>query len=287
MNAAPWMICKTFLESSSPQEQKRLFSFLPKNIQERFSLFPSIEVNPQRKSTDQQALLFKMHYAWMAPLLRNFSENDLRLCLSALNQDQIKGLEKRLRFADHTIKLSPIAASYIQNYLLQQLSKDIKDLLPFHFLPRTSLSPLLDLSYSQFQTLFSLLGLFDLSFALKQIIDTARLKHIYQGLTSAQQAFLSSLQLPKSFFAPKPHFLDGWDNDPKSLPQLIDERGIHRFALALSGQDSSFVWYLTHFMDPAFAQKIKTQLIPLESSKTLEMLQQQVLQTVSTMKQPG
>lgn len=287
MNAAPWMICKNFLESSSAHEQKRLSSFLPKNIQERLSLFPSIEINPQRKSIDQKALLFKMHYAWMAPLLRNFSENDLRLCLSALSKDQIKGLEKRLRFSDHMIKLSPIAASYIHNYLLKMLSTDIKDLLPFHCLPRTSLSPLLDLPYSQFPTLFSLLGLFDLSFALKQIIDTAQLKHIYQGLSSTQQAFLSSLQLPKSFFAPKPHFLEHWDNEPKSLHLLIDERGIHRFALALSGQDSSFVWYLTHFMDPVFAQKIKTQLVPLESSKTLEMLQQQVLQTLSTMKQSG
>lgn len=287
MHAAPWMICKTFIESSAAHEQKKLLSLLPKNIQERFSLLPSIEVNPQRKSVDQKALLFKIHYAWMAPLLRNFSENDLRLCLSALSKDQITGLEKRLRFADHTIKLSSVAASYIHNYLLLNLTQEIKDLLPFHFLPRTSLSPLLDLSYSQFPLLFSLLGLFDLSFALKQIIDTTRLKHIYQGLTSTQQAFLSSLQLPKSFFAPKPHFLEDWDNEPKSLSQLIDERGIHRFALALSGQDSSFIWYLTHFMDPVFAQKIKTLFVPLESSKTLEMLEQQLLQTLSTLKQSG
>lgn len=271
MSRVALMACKAFLSGYPPSMQEMLFQLLPKAQQIEIAELP----NPAALETKERLkwdLLNELHYSWLAPLLRNFAENDLRLFMAALSAEQKKGLEKVLGFGNHLPKLSPLAKSTFRKQLLQQVTQN-QELIPMGCLPEHPLNHLLTLPHAKLEALVRYLGLHDLSFEMRQIIATAKLKEIFNALSKKEGEYLQTLLLHKEPLVFERLFLEKWDSSKEELTKLLLQRGAHRLKHALYFCTTSLNWYVTHRLDMHLAG-----LVLKHSEKPVHMRAETILQ---------
>ncbi|MBI2809661.1 MAG: hypothetical protein HYX67_02360, partial [Candidatus Melainabacteria bacterium] len=174
---------------SSPQ-QNALFNVLSPELSEKLKN-ASLSTDPMRGSGPLQDELAHVHFSWMTPFLRSLSETDIKLFLSSLTPEQMKGLKNALLLSNTIPSPSTLGKTYLRKTLFDQIASE--DLAPVSCLSDHPLNCLLDLTTAEFTSLIELLSMHDLSVEIRQIIETSKLKEIYALLSKAQTSFLKTL----------------------------------------------------------------------------------------------
>ncbi|NGX59666.1 MAG: hypothetical protein KR126chlam3_00822 [Chlamydiae bacterium] len=243
MKPTTLMVCKGLI---SPERQGNLTALLSRDDQEIFAELPS--PTPLSKEHLQWDLLDHIYFSWLAPFLRTLTEGEIRSFLAVLTPSQSQGLTKLLGFENHLPTFPKVSKQALRAILLRHIRQN-KELVPFAFLPEHPINQLLSISSDHLAKLILYLGLHDLSFEMRQIIDTKKLKKIFTTLTKKEGEYLSTLILYREPLIFKRLFLGNWDGTKEGLHKLLQERGANRLAHTLYDASESLTWYLTHTLD--------------------------------------
>lgn len=233
-----------FLKRLSPSQKKELTSVLPGEVISGLEESKKTFLNPF--SIESEKALFLIHSSWITPLIRKLPENDMHLMLAALDEETSDKVRSILLLKKVKKELFSSAKKYFLHLLWQDLKSDFPNLSPLSCLPDSDLNSLLCLHPKDLDQLIDLLGIHDLHAEIKQIIETTKLKNIFQSLTKEQIQYLNKLQSQKEKITFKPMHLAKWSGSKAQLQLLLRQRGLNRFAKALFRQSSSLIWYLKH-----------------------------------------
>lgn len=133
-----------------------------------------------------QDIVSHTHYSWLAPVIEKMPKHIQLPIVASLPQPQNAGVGKMLK-----LPVLPAPPPSTQAFLLAQLYKawNPTDALPREYLPKTSLEALLTLSKADLVDLIDLLAMYDLSDAIRHIVDKKYLKKIYQCLSPQNSIF--------------------------------------------------------------------------------------------------
>jgi hypothetical protein len=280
MNGSSAFVCRAFLEKCPPNRRAALFHLLPEKTQQLLEEIPQINADLDRPFPSLKQLLGRIHFSWFAPHLRTLAENDIRLFLAALNPEQAEGLKNILLFSDHSPPLTVHSESYIQEIFMQKLTHG-EALLPLNLLPVSPLSALLDLSLEQMEHLVRYLGLHDLAFEMRQIIETARLKRIFSTLTKQEKEYLQALLPKKEPVVLKRLHIQNWDGRRESLKALTQQRGLQRLGKALYGEHPTLIFFIARRFDIGMGQEMLKACTKVELAKAKQHLTEQIVQILN------
>jgi len=265
-------ICKSLIEQCPPEKAASLLQLMPDKWQQELknSATPILVEGPP---LDDE--LSAIHTSWLAPHLRTFSEEEIRLFLAALDSDQAKQLSKTLGLSNHLPRLSKHARSYFRKVLFDALTKD-QELLPATWLPKHPANALMHRPPKELPPILIDWGLHDLAYEMRKIISTAEIKKIFNGLTKPEGEYLKSLLLQQEPLVFKRLFLQGWDGEKETLHQRLEERGAERLGALLYGSDESLAWHLTHRLEMGLAGKVVKYRKKNEHPRAIELLTAQL-----------
>lgn len=284
------MVLKAFLNRCSPEKKKKLERFLPDSERLRLEELPSFpeEVTPEGFSN--RTILEQVHWSWLLPTLKTYSEQEQNLFLSAI-ANQIPQTARSLAHAlqipepNETNEMNQAARSFLCEILSNSLIGPKDRLLPIDYLPPTSLKSLLWLSKKELTRVIDFLSMHDLAAELRQIVETKILKKIYSLLSEDERKFLKTATSRKEAFSLPRLGLERWDGSEESLRLLLHRRGLARFGTALSGQDPDFIWYICHRLDIGRGNALFKLCSKEESSPEIaETIIQQIDEIVNILK---
>lgn len=237
------MVCKGLI----PEEKVRfLVPLLPREDQVVFEQLPTPwPLSGEHLKWD---LLDHIHFSWLAPYLRTLSSAEIKVFLAVLSETQRHGLEKLLGYENNIPELPKISKIGLREILLEQIKQN-QELTPFAFLPDHPLNALLQFSSEILAKVVRYLGLHDLSYEMRQIIDTKELKRIFACLTEKEGEYLNKLILHREPLVFKRLFLHQWKGTKEHLHKLLEERGANRLGHLLYEASESLKWYLTHALE--------------------------------------
>jgi hypothetical protein len=279
MDQASWTVCQALLQNCPSEKKRFLVRFLPKNQRIAAETATLLELKDIPAAPEKE--LDKVHYTWLTPFLRMLPENEIRLYLSALTEDQSKELQKALLFSNHLVALAPVAKEYLQKNLWKKIGGSSQ--LPLACLLHTPLNALLRLSGAELQKLSFLLGLHDLAHEMRQIIETAKLKKIQAALSKEEQLFLKMLIQKKEQVVFKQLALAKWDGNEELLRKIVLGRGTNRLAKGLYGHDASLIWHIAHRIDMETGSMLIKLSTALELPRAHEVLIEQIQEALSTL----
>ncbi len=268
------MVCRTLLESCPEEEQAALLSLLPENQLEQIQALSSAQL-PEEHLVKADSLNW-IHYSWCAPFLRILPKHDLMLILSALSKEQSMGLKSLLGFSEALPPVTGFLKEFVRGFLLHQLNKE-RELISPPYLPASSLEPLLYLENKELMRFLQYLGLYDLSFEMRQMIATAELKKILSTLHEEEATFVREISHHRDPIVLKRLFLKDWDGKRSSLVFLLQGRGLHRLAIGLCNQESSFIWSLSHILDMGIAIQLENLCKNPAEEKAVHVVEEQIL----------
>lgn len=243
------LVLKAFLDRCPPDKKRALERFLPQAERLRLPELPSFLPSEETAEWGQRDLLEYIHWSWLLPLLKTYSDREQKFFLSSLSPVTAQNLSQSLDLSDFQVDLTESARLFLRDRLLQSLIGQEAPLIPIDYLPESTLRPLLGLSKKELTHLIDLLALHDLASELRHIVDTKTLKKISSLLTEEQKKFLKQITPQKEPFPPPRMGLERWDGTEEGFHVLLHRRGLTRFGLALSKQDPDFVWYICHQLD--------------------------------------
>jgi len=284
MMTASGVICNAFLHKCPPQKRTALLKHLPELEKKAFEALPKTYRDPTTGIASLSSHLERIHFSWFAPYLRNLSEREVKLFLSALSEPQAVGLKKGLRFSGHLIDLSKNAKTYLHNILLKHVIGSEVDLFPVECLPDSPLNILLELKMIDLQTLISFLGLHDVAVEMKHIIETSKLKKISEALSPEELKYVKILMQSREPISFTRMGLSNWQGDVEKLKMLIQQRGLNRLAKGLYGQHPSLVWHLIHKLDVDRGMAVQKLCAPMENTSATQLMTAQVLELLSFMR---
>lgn len=273
-NKTSRIVCQALLMQCPQEKRQALLKFLSPSKLEELQELPLPSCNPLENLNSLEKQISLVHSSWLVPFLRSRSESEIRLFLSALKPEQIKELQKSLLFTNQFLFLTPIAKRFLQETLWKTMGGDEK--IPPSWLPQFSLNALLGLEDVLFNKIFFLLGLRDLSHEMHRIIETAKIKKIYNVLKQEENLFLKKLMLKKEPISFKKLPLSEWDGEEPSLRKILQGRGLNRLAKALYGHSEDLIWYVSHRMEAEMGKQFLRLVTPLDHPRAQSVLISQV-----------
>jgi hypothetical protein len=237
------MMLRVFANRYNPLAGDALLKFLPKETMQAV-LEQNIKSNDLTPLLEQpRALLKNLHHTWIKPILDQMPERLHPLIISALNPDQIAGLQA----SQPPLNLSPPVKNFFLNYIFNALNTE--DHLPIEYLPLTELTPLSTWTKGQLVNLADFLGLHDLASEVRRIVNKDYLRNIYSCLTPHQYNYLNiCLHQRERIVAPRLG-IDPSVKDCTKLKQTVHKRGLMRLGRSLCGEHADLVWYISHILD--------------------------------------
>jgi hypothetical protein len=254
MHNSSWIIVKRFIENNN---NAKILKFLSEKELQLFDKAPLTTTENIPSLLFEDDFLKKIHYSWFVSIINELPTNIRPLFLGLFDEDNAKSLKKMIKTTSSKLELTNVANKFFQNYLISNLIGK-NPLLPINFLPPSPLIYLLSLSKEELIKIIDFLSLYDLVFEMKHIVETKILKKIYSFLSPQQRDFIEKKANYKEPFSITRMGLDRWDGDEKTLKTILHKRGLIRFSKALSYQNSSFIWYMCHFLDIGRGQNILT-----------------------------
>lgn len=252
-----------------------LLKVLPSEEAKAVQSFSVVEKDPIPLLNQRANTLPKIHYSWICEYLSSLDLNKQNALLACLDDKQRTGICRLINQKPPAPILSPLLKKFYLQRLYPLIAIDAR--LPIEYLPETPLKSYLNLSKEQLVDIIDLLGLYDLAHELRRIVATKHMKNIYTCLTAKEQQFLRACLHQKDKVVTPSLHLEKWTGDCPSLMKMLHERGIARFAIAVSGQHPDFIWYLTHILDTGrgkmLKKRIKDQEIPSLTSAILLQLE--------------
>lgn len=284
MDKTALTVCNAFLRKSSPEQQNMLLKYLPAaEAKEMRELGPTLG-DPSQGFLPWEEEIDKIHYSWFAPFLRTLPESDIRLFLSCLHPEQVKGLKSHLLFFTQLPPLFPLAHRFLKRTLFEKIAP--AELLPTVCLPESRLNILLTLDQQQWNSLIDLISMHDLAIEIRHIIDTAKLKQIYSLLTKPQHTYLKTLSHRKEPVVFKKLGLANWKGDGDALKLILFQRGINRIAKALYAHHFSLIWYVSHYIGIEKGNALLKLCTPLDHPRAAPLLIDQVAELCQSINTP-
>lgn len=228
-------------------------------------------------------LILRTHYSWLAPLIEKLPKSMKVLTLNALSEEQSKGIKKLLKIdAPSNSCLSPKIKDFLLGQLYEQWHPE--EGIPLQYLPTSNLGELFVLAKTEMVDLIDLLAMYDLSEAIRHIVDKKNLKAIYLCLSPPKQRFLRVCLHKKEKLAAPKLDVDKWDGSQGQLNSILHRRGLLRLGKALCGQTPQFFWNIVHTLDTgrgnALSEYYKEDPIP----GVTPLLVQQVISVINFIK---
>lgn len=282
MDSTALIVWHAFLQSSPPDQHSSLLHCLSPELAEQLQTQPPSSQDLQKGFGPIEEELAQIHDSWLAPILRSLPESEIKLFLSCLSLDQIKGLKQSLLLSNDLPTPSSTGKHFLKKTFFDMVATD--DLVPPSCLPVDPLNCLLRLSFEELTSLIELLSMHDLSVEIRHIIETAKLKEIYALLTKAQTTFLKTLLHKKEAVTFKKMGLIAWNGDREALRSLLLQRGINRIAKSLHGRHLSLLWYIAHRLDAEMGEQLIKLCTALDHPRASALLGEQVVELVSALK---
>lgn len=277
MDKRGWVMVRVFINRYHPKANNAFMKLLPPD--DRLALLSeditSKDLAPMLRQP--QKALSRIHYSWIAKVIKTFPSPLQLIAASCLNSEQIAGLN-----VEFVAKVSPPIRSFMQKQIYDLLKVD--EHLPLEYLPETDLSPLLNWNKSQLLVLIDYLGLHDLAFAVRQIVNRNDLKNIYTCLTPKQFYYLKiCLQQKDKIISPKLP-IDPSKIDRIELKKILHKRGLSRLGRAFYGLPADLVWHLAYQLDHGRGLLLLKDYQPEPLPKITLILRQQVINLMNFLK---
>lgn len=282
MDTTAELVWHAFLQSSPLDQRHRLLHLLSPELFNEINQLPSPSSDPTKGVEPVEGELSKIHFSWLAPLLRSFSEHEIKLFVSCLTPQQIKDLKTALLLSNTLPTLSTMGTVYLQKTLFNMLTET--ELIPISCLPIHPLNSLLELTFEELLSLIDLLSMHDLSVEIRHIIETAKLKEIYSLLSKAQITFLKTLLHKKETVLFKKMGLSHWKGDREMFRSMLLQRGVNRIAKALYGCNPSLLWYIAHRLDTEKGRLLMHLCTALDHPRASTLLSEQVIELIHAIK---
>jgi hypothetical protein len=283
MDSTALIAWHSFLQSAPPDQRRSLLHCISPSFSLELQNLPALSHDLHQGFEPVEEELARVHYSWLTPFFRSLPENEIKLFLSSLGPEQIKGLKQALLLSNTLPAPSAMGKSYLKKTLFEVIVSS-EDLIPLAFLPPDPLNCLLELHLPELNSLIDLLGMHDLSVEIRHIIETSKLKEIYGFLTKAQTTFLKTLLHKKETVLFKKMGLTGWNGDEEALRAMLLQRGINRIAKSLYGHHPSLLWFVAHRVDAEKGQILIDLCTALDHPRASALLGEQVVELVSSLK---
>lgn len=270
-----WMFFDLILKHYHPSDQTAIVTLLTPEEQQccQTDCPPSKLSDWLNSATD---ILLTIHPQWIVDAIKSFEEKKQESILAALPPAVCTPV---CELGKWTEPASHIRSDYVQP-ILKGLLSHLQDptYLPLPAVPTGPLSPLLNLQPQQLIFIVEGMGLRDLAEIVRGTVDKKFLHSIYSCLNAQEQRLLRLYIQQKERLKTPPLVLKAWDGNKASLKSLYRERGLMRFARALYGQPSGFLWHLLHHFPPQEAKEIQKQMQQRAPQTTVSaLLTQQLL----------
>jgi hypothetical protein len=276
-----WVICSALLNKCDEEKKSQLVHFLSSEEKHLIETSSPPYRDPLVEPQAIDKILSRIHPSWFSPFLRQHSESEIRIILSAFEEEKAKQIAKLLRFSFHRLSLNPIAIQYFQRWAWEKITEGKSELLPISCLPASSLNIILELDHDTLTEVIDYLGLYDLAIEIKHIIDTVKLKHIYSALSKEQLNFLKTLVHQKESISFRMMGLNQWDGNVAHLKSLLHQRGINRLAKVLFNEQPDLFWYVSHILDMERATLLSKLCTSLNQPRAIKILAGQVIETIN------
>ena len=285
MGTTALSVWHSFLQSSSPEKRSQLLLMLSPEVAEELKPQPILSIDVQKGSEPIEEELLRIHASWLAPLLRTLPENEIKLFISSLSPEQIKGLKHSLLWSNSIPATTDVGKTFLRQKMFDMIAGS--EAIPPAFLPSDPLNCLLELSVSELSSIIELLSMHDLSVEIRQIIETSKLKQIYAVLSKPQHTFLKTLLHKKEPVSFKKMGLANWRGDRDLLRAMLLQRGINRIAKSLYERNPWLLWYVAHRLDVEKGQLMIKLCTALDHPRASDLLTDQVIELVQTLKNPN
>lgn len=264
---------ESFLKSMPKENSKEILS---QNV-ESADAIPLLSLAQEQIDTT--------HYSWLTPVIQQMPIPLQTSVIASLAPHQSLRLSEALNLPSENLNLAEPIKRYFINKLWNQW-KPTAD-LPVQYLPASSLSVLMELNKNELVELIDFLALYDLTEAIRHIVDKNFLKKLYQAISPKKQQFLRiCLHQKERITSPKLE-LEKWSGDPQKLESILHRRGLFRLGKALSGQHSDFLWYIVHKLDIGRGSILTKYFSPEEIQGITPLLVQQVIFLINFLKKKG
>lgn len=227
-------------------------------------------------------LISRTHYSWLMPYIEKLPKNIQEPVINALPEPQSKGLKKILKLSFPKSPMTENTKAFLLGQLYEQWQP--KEALPPEYLPQSALSELLEFSKTDLIDLIDLLSMYDLSEAIRHIVDKKNLKAIYLCLTPQKQQFLRICLHKKEKLAAPKLDIAKWDGSQEQLTTILHRRGMLRFGKALCGQSKHFLWNIVHTLDTGRGTTISQHYQADQVPNVTPILIQQVISVINFLK---
>lgn len=284
MDTTALIAWQSLLRSSPADRQSALLRCISPSLSAELGKLPSMTLDIP-SSFEPTEELSQIHFSWIAPVLRSFPENEIKLFLSILNEEQVQGLKHSLLLSNTLAVPTPVGIEFLKKTLFEMIAG--ADHLPIPLLPKDPLNALLELSREELNLMIDLLSMHDLSIEIRHIIDTVKLKEIQGLLTKAQTTLLKTLLHKKEPVSFKKMALVSWNGDREALKAMLMQRGVNRIAKSLYGKAPSLLWHIAHRLDVERGLLLTRLCSPLDHPKASALLTEQVIELMSSFKTPN
>lgn len=228
-------------------------------------------------------LLTRTHYSWLAPVVKGLPLYLQEPLVAAMPEKQSAGLKKLLKIEGEPRSFAPSVRTFLLDQFFGRWQP--KEVVPYQYLPPSPLNSLLEFSKTEMVELIDFLALYDVSEAIRHIVDKNKLTAIYRCLSPKKQQFLRKCLHKKERIAAPKLNIDKWDGDAEKLNFLLHRRGMFRLSKALCGQSAPFLWHVVHILDTGrggvITENYQAEAIP----NITPVLRQQLLNVMDFFKQ--
>lgn len=228
-------------------------------------------------------LLKPIHYSWMKSFIENQPDHLIPFYLSSLPESQMDKLSQLLNIKPSSIPISP----FLKAFFIRRIYHAIFDqeIIPSEYLPPSPFNSLAKWPKEELLMLIDYLGLYDLSEAIRKIVDKRYLKQIYRCLTPKKQEFLRTCLHQRERLASTRLDLNQWKGDCNELKAILHKRGLLRFAAAISLQHPHLIWHICHRLDTGRASFIAKSMEKDKAPGVVSALGQQLINLINYLKQ--
>lgn len=243
MNKRGAVILRVLMNRFNPKATERRLKDLPDALRQLI-VSEAIDSKDLTPILQHPALTFsEIHYSWFSEPLKKFPKDLLPTALGslgAMGANIFSGVKP-----DPHVSLP--TKQFLHNTLVRALKLD--EHVPMDYLPECDFSPLLKWSKEELMNLVDFLGLHDLAYEVRHIVNRNHLKNIYTCLTPKQFYYLKQCLHQKDRIVSPKLMVDPAIVDKDKLKQALHKRGLFRLSKALCGIHPDFVWHLAHHLD--------------------------------------
>lgn len=267
---------KVLLNQRGKGPQDPIHKLLPQKAQGSLQGVQTTETKLDQTLIYPPVYLAKIHYSWLKEFLETLPKDEAPYYLSALDKKKRDEILKVFPIDKNIPESSGFVKEFIQKKWIENLIP--KDFIPLPFLPKNDLDPLYTLSKNELIDLIGSLGLIDLAFEVKKMVDTKKLKAVYAALNPKKVEFIKSYLNQKEKIQTPRFDLSDWQGDARDLEMRIHKRGLRRLHLSLYKEHPSKLWLLTRTLDTGrgklLEEPIKEEINPhIVHTLTLQVLE--------------